>query len=45
MRQRVEKRYVYVGAVTIPALKDSLQSMTQRERDALLAGAVQAFLT
>ena len=44
MRPRVEKRYVYVGAVTILALKDSLQSMTQRERDALLAGAVQDVL-
>ena len=44
MRPRVEKRYVYVGAVTIPVLKDSLQSMTQRERDALLAGAVRGVL-
>ena len=44
MRPRVEKRYVYIGAVTIPALKDSLQSMTQRERDTLLGDAVKGVL-
>lgn len=40
MRPRVEKRYVYVGAVTDAALKDSLASMTQRHRDEFLAGAL-----
>jgi hypothetical protein len=42
MRPRIEKRYVYVGAVTDAALKGSLASMTQRERDEFLAGAIKA---
>ncbi|MGE0702451.1 MAG: hypothetical protein AB7P22_00800 [Vicinamibacterales bacterium] len=44
MRPRIEKRYVYVGAVTSPALKGSLGSMTQRERDEFLAGAIRGVL-
>ena len=44
MRPRVEKRYVYVGAVTNPALKTSLESMTQQQRDQLLGGTVSAVL-
>lgn len=44
MRPRVEKRYVYVGAVTDPALKSSLESMTQRQRDEFLGGAIKGVL-
>lgn len=44
MRPRVEKRYVYVGAVIDAALKQSLQTMTQRQRDELLAGAIKNVL-
>lgn len=44
MRPRVEKRYVYVGAVTNPALTGSLGSMTQRQRDDFLASATKGVL-
>lgn len=44
MRPRIEKRYVYVGAVTDIALKDALDKLTQHERDALLAGAMKSVL-
>ena len=44
MRPRIEKRYVYVGAVTNDALKKSLPAMTQAQRDQLLAKAVGAVL-
>lgn len=44
MRPRVEKRYVYVGAVTDLSLKYSLQTMTQQQRDDLLAGAMKNVL-
>lgn len=44
MRPRVEKRYVYVGAVTNAALKDSLAAMTQQQRDQLLGTAVGAVM-
>lgn len=40
MRPRVEKRYVYVGAVTNAALKKSLTAMTQQQRDELLGTVV-----
>ena len=45
MRPRVEKRYVYVGAVTNSALRASLEAMTQGQRDALLASAIRGVLT
>jgi hypothetical protein len=44
MRPRVEKRYVYVGAVTDTALKKALASMTQAQRDQLLGKAVATVL-
>ena len=44
MRPRVEKRFVYVGAITDPALKNALERMTQHERDELLAGVVKPVL-
>jgi hypothetical protein len=44
MRPRVEKRYVYVGAVTTDALKKSLAAMTQAERDQLLGKVVGAVM-
>ena len=42
MRPRVEKRYVYIGAVTSSVLKRSLEVMTQGERDELLASAIKS---
>ena len=45
MRRRVEKRYVYVGAVTNSALKRLLESMMQQQRDELLASAIKGVLT
>ena len=44
MRPRVEKRYVYVGAVTNAALKTSLEFMSQGQRDALLTSAINGVL-
>ena len=44
MRPRIDKRYVYVGAVTDAALKGALACMTQRERDECLAGAIKGVL-
>lgn len=44
MRPRVEKRYVYVGAVTNDALKKALAAMTQQQRDQLLSTAVGAVM-
>ena len=44
MRPRVEKRYVYVGVVTIDALKKSLAAMTQGQRDQLLGKVVGAVM-
>jgi hypothetical protein len=44
MRPRVEKRYVYVGAVTSDALKKALSAMTQAQRDQLLVKAVGAVI-
>lgn len=44
MRPRIDKRYVYVGAVTDAALKGALASMTQRERDEFLAEAIKGVL-
>ena len=44
MRPRVEKRYVYVGAVTNATLKTSLEFMPQGQRDALLASAIKNVL-
>jgi hypothetical protein len=44
MRPRVEKRYVYVGAITNDALKKSLAALTQAQRDQLLGKAVGAVL-
>ena len=45
MRRRVEKRYVYVGAVTNSTLKRLLESMMQQQRDKLLASAIKGVLT
>ena len=44
MRPRVERRYVYVGAVTNSVLKRLLESMTQKQRDELLASAIKGVL-
>ena len=44
LRPRIEKRYVYVGAVTEAALKISLAAMTQLERDQLLGTVVGTVL-
>ena len=44
LRPRIEKRYVYVGAVTDAALKVSLAAITQQERDTLLGSVVGAVL-
>ena len=44
MRPRIEKRYVYVGAVTNAALKASLECMSQEQRDALFASAIKSVL-
>ena len=44
MRPPVEKRYVYIGAVTNSVLKRSLGVMTQGERDELLASAIKNVL-
>jgi hypothetical protein len=41
MRPRVEKRYVYVGALTFGDVKNKLEAMTQNERDDLLRRVVQ----
>lgn len=40
MRPRVEKRHVYIGAITIPGLKQKLTGMTQQQRDEIFAHAV-----
>lgn len=40
MRPRVEKRFVYVGAVTLPELKEKLAKMNQQERDQLFPRAL-----
>jgi len=40
MRPRVEKRYVYVGAITLSELKSKLHLMTQNDRDTLLRTVV-----
>ena len=45
MRPRIEKRYLYVGAVTNSAVKMSLKFMSQRQRDELLASAMKGVLT
>ena len=39
MRPRVEKRFVYVGAVTLPDLKQRLTQMNQQQRDQLFTAA------
>ena len=44
-RVRIERRYVYIGAVTIPALRAVLQMMTQGQRDELLVSAIKRVLT
>ena len=44
MRPRVERRYIYVGAVTGSIVRSSLEVMTQGERDELLASAIQKVL-
>jgi hypothetical protein len=41
MRPRIEKRYVYVGALTSSDLKKKLEEMTQNDRDDLLQKVVQ----
>ena len=41
IRPRIEKRYVYVGAVTNSALSTLLGSMIQQQRDKLLASAIK----
>ncbi len=40
MRPRIEKRHVYIGAVTNPSLKQKLGRMTQQERDELFTRAL-----
>ena len=45
MRPRIEKRYVYVGAVTNSELKRLLESMMQQQRDELLASVIKGVLT
>ena len=44
-RPRIEKRYVYVGAVTNSSLKKLLESMIQQQRDELLSSAIKRVLT
>lgn len=44
MRPRIEKRYLYVGAITGAPLKSALSAMTQQQRDKLLQRAVGAVL-
>ena len=44
MRPRVERRYVYIGAVTDAEMRTSLEIMTQVARDALLTSAVRRCL-
>jgi len=44
MRPRVEKRYVYIGAVTDAAVKRLLGDMTQQERDQLFGSAIGSVL-
>ena len=40
MRPVVERRYVFIGTVTERSVVDGLERLTQRERDALLRGAM-----
>ncbi len=40
MRPRIEKRHVYIGAITIPTLKQKLTGMTQQQRDEVFGPAV-----
>jgi hypothetical protein len=40
MRPRIEKRHVYIGAITIPTLRQKLTGMTQQQRDEIFASAV-----
>ena len=41
MRPTVEKRYVFIGAVTEERLADALGKLTQRERDAILVSGIE----
>lgn len=45
MRPAVQRRHVYVGAVTAATLRAALETMTQQERDRLLARAVDRVLS
>lgn len=42
MRPRIEKRHVYIGAITIPTLKQKLTGMTQQQRDEVFARAISS---
>jgi len=44
MRPRIEKRHVYVGAITLDELKCKLKELTQNERDTLLRGIAERIL-
>lgn len=44
MRPRVEKRFLYVGAITDARLKYKIGAMSQHERDQLLQRAIDAVL-
>jgi len=44
MRPRVDKRYLYIGAITGAALKSALGAMPQQQRDVLLQKAVRTVL-
>lgn len=44
MRPRIDKRYVYIGAVTKPDLKTSLECMTQKQRDELFNSVLNGVL-
>ena len=41
MRPTIEKRYVFIGAVTEERLVDALGKLTQRERDAILVSGIE----
>lgn len=40
MRPQIEKRYLYIGAVTEARVKDRLRSMSQHERDDIFSRAI-----
>jgi hypothetical protein len=41
LRPRIERRFIFVGAVTDPAIRHKLSEMSQGARDALLLDAVR----